>query len=91
MSKLEKRFLFGLFFSFLVVPAAQAYLDPASVTFLIQTMVAALIGAVFMLRNYWTRIKAWFGKKEIKPDDSFNKIKTSVDASSDASVDRQEK
>jgi predicted membrane chloride channel (bestrophin family) len=87
MSKLEKRFLLVLFFSIAVVPAAQAYLDPASITFLIHSIVAALIGAVFMLRNYWARIKAWFTKEEIKPQDSSKQSPTT----SDVSVDRQEK
>lgn len=48
-----------------VIPAAHAYLDPGTGSFVIQTLLAALFGGLFVLKSYWVRIKSWFyGKPE---------------------------
>jgi len=40
------------------------YLDPGSGSFLIQLLLAALIGSAFAIKVYWKKIKAFFtGKK----------------------------
>jgi hypothetical protein len=46
------------------------YLDPGSGSFLLQLLLAALLGAGFAIRIFWKKIKAFFtGKKvEEKPD-----------------------
>jgi len=44
------------------------YLDPGSGSFLIQLLIAALLGAAVALRAYWGKIKGWFGIKS-KPDE----------------------
>lgn len=40
-----------------------AYLDPGSGSILIQLLVAGALGAGFLLRNSWGKIKALFGFK----------------------------
>lgn len=46
------------------------YLDPGSGSFLIQLLIAALLGLGVAVRASWGRIKGWFGiKSEPKPDD----------------------
>ena len=52
-----------------VAPAAQAYLDPGTGSFILQTLIAALFGAIFVLKSYWVRIKSWFsGSSNISED-----------------------
>ena len=38
------------------------YLDPGSGSFLIQLIIASLLGAAFVLRTSWSRIKSFFKK-----------------------------
>ncbi len=46
-----------------------AYLDPGSGSFLLQLIVASLLGALFVLRTSWGRIKAFFqGRSSAEPD-----------------------
>lgn len=44
------------------------YLDPGSGSFLIQLLIAALLGIGVAVRASWGRIKGWFGVKP-KADD----------------------
>jgi hypothetical protein len=44
------------------------YLDPGSGSFLIQLLIAALLGLGVALRASWGKIKGWFGVKP-KADD----------------------
>ena len=44
------------------------YLDPGSGSFLIQLLIAALLGIGVAVRASWSRIKGWFGIKS-KPGD----------------------
>ncbi len=39
-----------------------AYLDPGSGSYLIQILIAFLLGAAFAIRAFWGRIKAFFQK-----------------------------
>ncbi|HUE98326.1 MAG TPA: hypothetical protein VMN99_03670 [Anaerolineales bacterium] len=46
------------------------YLDPGSGSFLIQLLIAALLGLGIAVRASWSRIKGWFGiKSQPKTDD----------------------
>ena len=46
-----------------------AYLDPGSGSFLIQLLIAALLGAGIALRASWSKIKKYFGiKSEVDED-----------------------
>lgn len=44
------------------------YLDPGSGSFLLQLLVAALLGLGVAIRASWSKIKGWFGIKP-KPDE----------------------
>jgi hypothetical protein len=44
------------------------YLDPGSGSFLIQLLIAALLGIGIAVRASWSKIKGWFGVKP-KTDD----------------------
>lgn len=48
--------------SFLANP--ELYLDPGSGSFLIQLLLAALMGAGVAVKMYWGKIKAIFNKKK---------------------------
>lgn len=40
---------------------AQAYIDPASGSYIFQLLVAGLLGALFTLKIYWKSFKAFLG------------------------------
>jgi hypothetical protein len=58
--------LFTLFSPFL---RPQAYLDPGSGSFLIQLLIAGIVGAGFIIKVYWKKIKGLFSKSESKKED----------------------
>jgi hypothetical protein len=43
--------------------APHLYLDPGSGSFVIQLLIAALLGLAVALRASWGKIKGWFGIK----------------------------
>jgi hypothetical protein len=45
------------------------YLDPGSGSFLIQLLIAALLGIGVAVRASWGKIKAWFGIKPKADED----------------------
>jgi hypothetical protein len=47
----------------------QAYLDPGSGSFLIQLLIAGLVGAGFLVKVYWKKIKGLFNRSASKKDD----------------------
>lgn len=47
----------------------QAYLDPGSGSFLIQLLIAGLVGAGFLIRAYWKKIKGLFNRSSAKKED----------------------
>jgi hypothetical protein len=40
------------------------YLDPGSGSYLLQLLIAALVGSAFMLRTFWSRIKSFFMRNQ---------------------------
>lgn len=48
---------------------AEAYLDPGSGSFIIQLLIAGLVGAAFFLRSSWGRIKGFFTRSNSVEDD----------------------
>lgn len=63
-----------------IVPAAHAYLDPGTGSFILQTLIAALFGALFVLKSYWVRIKSWFsGRSNTDSDAIENKTMEAAD------------
>ena len=47
----------------------QAYLDPGSGSFLIQLLIAGLVGAGFLIKAYWKKIKGLFNRSDTKTED----------------------
>ena len=47
----------------------QAYLDPGSGSFLVQLLIAGLVGAGFIIKAYWKKIKGLFTRSASKKDD----------------------
>jgi hypothetical protein len=45
------------------------YLDPGSGSFLIQLLIAVILGAGVALRAYWGKILGWFGVKPKPSED----------------------
>jgi len=64
MSKGFMRFLFviiGLNFIFLLNPSnAHAYIDPGTGSYILQLIIAGLVGALYAVKLYWARIKLFF-------------------------------
>ena len=52
------------------------YLDPGSGSFLIQLLIATLLGLAIAIRASWSRIKGWFGiKPKAEKDDDETETK----------------
>ena len=53
--------------------APDLYLDPGSGSYLLQLLIASVMGALLMLRVYWSRVKGFvlglFGKSTPEEDD----------------------
>ena len=47
-----------------------AYLDPGSGSFLIQILIAALLGIGVAIRASWSKIKKFFGKDRVDDENS---------------------
>ena len=45
------------------------YLDPGSGSFLIQLIVAGVVGAGFIIKAYWKKIKGLFNRSGAKEED----------------------
>lgn len=46
-----------------------AYLDPGSGSFLVQLLIAGLVGAGFLVKTYWKKIKGLFRRSDSKKED----------------------
>ncbi|MDB5200146.1 MAG: hypothetical protein JWO92_2109 [Chitinophagaceae bacterium] len=45
------------------------YVDPGSGSYLIQIIIAGVLGAVFYIKTFWYKIKSIFTKKKSGEDD----------------------
>lgn len=65
--------ILSFYLNFKLILSAEAYLDPGSGSVLIQLLIAGLVGAGFILKASWSKIKVFFkrskGTEEDKPDD----------------------
>ena len=52
-----------------LVPAAHAYLDPGTGSYLLQLLIAGVLGALFAVKVYWTNVKTFFLSRFRKPKD----------------------
>ena len=72
------------FFSILMSPLGsilgveKAYLDPGSGSYLLQLLIAGLLGSLFVIRSYWSRIIGFFNK-DAKEDDTLPVEETETD------------
>lgn len=53
---------------------AHAYIDPGTGSYILQLIIAGLVGALFVVKVYWKKIKAFFSnlflkEQEQKDDD----------------------
>ena len=48
------------------------YIDPGSGSYLVQAIIAAVLGGLFYIKRFWLKIKLFFGgkKKETEPDNA---------------------
>jgi len=63
--------LFLVYFGVVAVPAAQAYIDPGSGSFIFQILIGGLLAAGVALKTFWGRIASFFsrrGSRERAPD-----------------------
>jgi|GEM_PF-1967633 len=50
-----------------------SYLDPGSGSFILQLVLAAVLGWLIILRSYWTKIKEWVARLfSGQPEDDSN-------------------
>lgn len=56
-------------FACLIPAAAFAYIDPGTGSFVIQGIIAAVVGAGVVVKMFWHRIKSAFGGKSALEDD----------------------
>jgi hypothetical protein len=51
------------------------YIDPSSGSYLIQMLIAGILGSLFFFKNAWLKVKSFFiGKKEIPKDELDNEL-----------------
>jgi drug/metabolite transporter (DMT)-like permease len=46
-----------------ILKSGDAYLDPGSGSFILQLLIASLVGAAFIIKTYWRRINAFFRQR----------------------------
>ena len=52
--------VFGLAAMFLVIPVANAYIDPGSGSFIFQALVGGLLAVALVVKGFWRRIVSVF-------------------------------
>jgi hypothetical protein len=57
------RYLLALLLLFTFSQQAAAYLDPGTGSMILQGIIAGIAVAGFTIKNYWYRIRAFFGKE----------------------------
>ena len=55
------------------------YIDPGNGSYLVQMIIAAVLGASFFFKNLWFRIRSFFSKNKNNPD-----IKNNPDTGNDS-------
>lgn len=48
--------------------SGRAYLDPGSGSFILQIILASLLGGFFIVRSYWQKIKGFFRSRFTKDE-----------------------
>lgn len=55
---------FVICISLILATPAHAYLDPGSGSFILQILIASIVGALFLLKQYWRRIWGAFKREQ---------------------------
>jgi len=50
------------------------YIDPGSGSYILQMIIAAVLGVSFFFKNFWLTIKSFFTGKKSKPGDEKDKV-----------------
>ena len=51
------------------VDDAQAYIDPGTGSMLVQSLIAVIVGGLFIIKKYWHKLKVFFSrKKDTQPE-----------------------
>ena len=63
--------MIGIIFALLSTPlrSGQLYLDPGSGSFILQILVASLLGALFVVKAYWKKIVNFIRRREDDTED----------------------
>jgi hypothetical protein len=61
--------MFNNLLTFHLLTASLGYLDPGSGSFILQLVIASLLGAVFIVKAYWQKIKGFFRNRSAKKGD----------------------
>jgi hydrogenase-4 membrane subunit HyfE len=48
--------------AFLAVAPVHAYVDPGSASYVFQLLVGTVLGALFVIRSYWSRLKTFISR-----------------------------
>jgi hypothetical protein len=75
MSSILNSLCLALLLVLVTAVRAHAYVDPGTGSYLLQILIAGLLGAAFALKLYWTRVKGFlsgsvFGRNKRKDDRS---------------------
>ncbi len=62
-------FYFGTL-TFLFAPKAYAYLDPGTGSYVVQVLIAAILGSTLFFRQIWAKLKEIFHLKKKESDES---------------------
>jgi hypothetical protein len=57
------RLLFASLFLFTIAPAANAYVDAGSGSYLMQVAIAGLVGGSYVAKSYWAHIRMFFATR----------------------------
>lgn len=69
----------GFFFAIFILGTkdAHAYLDPGSGSYLLQIIIAGLVGGLFTVKTFWFQIKSFFTNIFLNKDKSKSTLKKS--------------
>jgi hypothetical protein len=48
------------------------YIDPSSGSYLIQMLIAGILGSLFFFKNAWLKVKSFFTGKKAEPKDELD-------------------
>ena len=69
----SKKILLLLILCISIVPSTFAYLDPGSGSYIVQMIIAGILGGFYALKLYWVRIMNFFkGNSQSDPDEELN-------------------